>query len=93
MQMFCIFVFQGMHLMYEHLALLDNFDKRHESLMEGVTSLDEEMQQFRKDIATKVSGVLARTPLVIQPKKIPTDIDSEDLTCEDLPPPIVPQVC
>jgi hypothetical protein len=60
--------------------------------MEGASALKEEMHKFKSDIAKEVAAVLARTPLTIQPRRTPTDIDSENPTCEALPPPIVPQV-
>ncbi|XP_067008743.2 rab5 GDP/GTP exchange factor [Anabrus simplex] len=83
---------EGMHLMYEHLAVLDDLRKRHSCLMQGTTALKEEISKFKNDIALKIDAVLARTPLTIRPRKTPTDIDSEDPTLESLPPPIVPQI-
>lgn len=86
------FLLQGMHLMYEQLAMLDDLRNRYACFMEGASALKEEIQKFKTDIAEEVASVLARTPLTIQPRKTPTDIDSENPTCESLPPPIVPQV-
>lgn len=86
------FLLQGMHLIYEQLAMLDDLHTRYARFMEGASALKEEMHNFKSDIAEEVAAVLARTPLTIQPRKTPTDIDSENPTCESLPPPIVPQV-
>ncbi|XP_069669184.1 rab5 GDP/GTP exchange factor-like isoform X2 [Periplaneta americana] len=83
---------EGMHLMYEQLAMLEELRNRHTCLMQGTSALKDEMQKFKTDIAKRVAAVLARTPLTIQPRKTPTDIDSENPTCEALPPPIVPQI-
>ncbi|PNF14981.1 hypothetical protein B7P43_G01547 [Cryptotermes secundus] len=83
---------EGMHLMYEQLATLDDLHNRYTRFGEGALALKEEMQKFKIDIADEVAAVLARTPLTIQPRKTPTDIDSENPTCESLPPPIVPQI-
>jgi hypothetical protein len=81
-----------MHLVYEQLAMLEDLRNRYIRFVEGASALKEEMHKFKHDIATEVSAVLARTPLTIRPRKTPTDIDSENPTCESLPPPIVPQV-
>ncbi|GLG94996.1 Rab5 GDP/GTP exchange factor [Gryllus bimaculatus] len=83
---------EGMHLMYEHLAILDDLRKRHVCLIQGTAALKDDISKFKNDIATKVEAVLSRTPLTIRPKRTPTDLDSEDPTCESLPPPIVPQI-
>ena len=72
--------------------MLDELRGRHRVLMQNSTSLKEEMFKFKSDITRRVAAVLARTPLTIQPRKTPTDIDSENPSCEALPPPIVPQV-
>jgi hypothetical protein len=78
--------------MYEQLVMLDDLHNRYTRFVEGASALKEEMQKFKIDIAEEVAAVLARTPLTIQPRKTPTDIDSENPTCESRPPPIVPQV-
>ena len=78
--------------MYEQLAVLEDLHNRYIRFVEGAASMKEEMHKFKSDIEKEVSAVLARTPLTIQPRKTPTDIDSENPTCEALPPPIVPQV-
>jgi len=81
-----------MHLVYEQLAVLEDLRNRYIHFVEGAAAMKEEMHKFKSDIAKEVSAVLARTPLTFQPRKTPTDIDSENPTCEALPPPIVPQV-
>jgi hypothetical protein len=78
--------------MYEQLDTLEDLCKRYIRFVEGASALKEDMHKFKSDIANEVSAVLARTPLTIQSRKTPTDIDSENPTCEALPPPIVPQV-
>jgi hypothetical protein len=78
--------------MYEQLATLEDLHNRYSSFVDGASALKEEMHKFKSDIAKEVTSVLVRTPLTIQPRKTPTDIDSENPTCEALPPPIVPQV-
>ncbi|XP_021916029.1 rab5 GDP/GTP exchange factor isoform X2 [Zootermopsis nevadensis] len=83
---------EGMHLMYEQLAMLEDMHNRYSSFVDGASGLKEEMHKFKSDITKEVALVLARTPLTIQPKKAPTDIDSENPSCEALPAPIVPQV-
>lgn len=83
---------EGMHLMYKQLAMMDDLHNRYTRFVEGASGLKEEMHNFKSNIAEQVAAVLARTPLTIQPRKTPTDIDSENPTCESLPPPIVPQI-
>jgi hypothetical protein len=78
--------------MYEQITMLEDLRNRYSSFADGASALKEEMHKFKSDIAEEVALVLARTPLTIQPRKAPTDIDSENPTCEALPPPIVPQV-
>jgi hypothetical protein len=78
--------------MYKQLAAFEDLHNRYTRFTEGAAAMKEEMLKFKSDITKEVSAVLARTPLTIQPRKTPTDIDSENPTCEALPPPIVPQV-
>ncbi|XP_049776656.1 rab5 GDP/GTP exchange factor [Schistocerca cancellata] len=83
---------EGMHLMYENLAMLEDLRTRHESLMKGIAELKEKIYNSKNEVTVKVEAVLARTPLKIRPRKTPTNIDSDDPTCQALPPPITPQV-
>ncbi|XP_076364299.1 rab5 GDP/GTP exchange factor-like isoform X1 [Tachypleus tridentatus] len=69
------FLCEGLRLMYQNLAALSDLHQRHEKLMAEVLSLREDMNKFKDAITKEVDSVLAKTPLIIQPYKIPPGID------------------
>ncbi|XP_063239391.1 rab5 GDP/GTP exchange factor [Bacillus rossius redtenbacheri] len=83
---------EGMHFMNDQLAVLDDLQSRHSTLVRDAALLKDEMLRFKDEVARKVDGVLARTPLIIQPARRPTDLDADDPHCDSLPPPMQPQV-
>ncbi|XP_013782947.1 rab5 GDP/GTP exchange factor-like [Limulus polyphemus] len=69
------FLCEGLRLMYQNLAALSDLRQRHDKLMAEALSLREDMNKFKDTITKEVDLVLAKTPLIIQPYKIPPDID------------------
>nr|CAD7431957.1 unnamed protein product [Timema monikensis] len=82
----------GMHFMNDQLAMLEDLKIRHTNLIQDTSSLKGEMARFKDEVFRKVDAVLARTPLIIHPKKTLANLDLEDSSCDALPPPIVPEV-
>lgn len=87
-----LIMLESMHLMNEHFSVLEELRNRHSNLMKGIDSLRTRTYKFRDEISVCTASVLARTPLKIKPRKIPTGIDSESPGMEELPSPIVPSV-
>ncbi|XP_044732935.1 rab5 GDP/GTP exchange factor isoform X2 [Chrysoperla carnea] len=84
---------EGMHLISEHLKLLDELSTRNDKIIDGSAELKKKMLQFQEDIAQKVANVIERVPLEIKPRKIPTDLDTQDSELsKSLPSPIIPQI-
>nr|CAD7204081.1 unnamed protein product [Timema douglasi] len=83
---------EGMHFMNDQLAMLEELKIRHTNLIQDTSSLKGEMARFKDEVFRKVDAVLARTPLIIHPKKTLANLDLEDSSCDALPPPIVPEV-
>ncbi|XP_075220580.1 rab5 GDP/GTP exchange factor-like [Lycorma delicatula] len=83
---------EGMHLMNENMVIFADLRNNYDSILKEVDGLKEEMLDFKDAISKKVDGLITDMPLVIKPKKVPTDIDAEDPHCADLPPPMIPQI-
>nr|CAD7444478.1 unnamed protein product [Timema bartmani] len=83
---------EGMHFMNDQLAMLEELKIRHTNLIQDTSSLKGEMAKFKDEVFRKVDAVLARTPLIIHPKKTLASLDLEDSSYDALPPPIVPEV-
>nr|CAD7607642.1 unnamed protein product [Timema genevievae] len=83
---------EGMHFMNDQLAMLEELKIRHTNLIQDTSSLKGEMAKFKDEVFRKVDAVLARTPLIIHPKKTLASLDLEDSSYDTLPPPIVPEV-
>jgi hypothetical protein len=88
-----ILMCEGLRLMYRNLSALESLRQRQDKLMTDALTLQDEMKSFKTAIIREVQDTLARYPLVIKPRKQPTNIDSDNLDCELLPPPMLPVVC
>jgi len=88
-----ILMCEGLRLMYRNLSALEQLRQRQDKLMGDALALQDEMKTFKSSIVKEVQDTLARYPLVIKPRKQPTNIDSDNLDCELLPPPLLPLVC
>ncbi|CAG2062951.1 unnamed protein product [Timema podura] len=71
--------------------MLEELKIRHTNLIQDTSSLKGEMAKFKDEVFRKVDAVLARTPLIIHPKKTLASLDLEDSSYDTLPPPIVPE--
>lgn len=65
---------EGMHQLREHLSLLKDLSDRTRTVQDSTAILAQDIVHFKVEISEKVEEVLARTPLIIKPRK----------TCEDL---------
>ncbi|RZF32488.1 hypothetical protein LSTR_LSTR012226, partial [Laodelphax striatellus] len=82
---------EGMHLMKENMAIFGELRITYDSLMKEAGDLKGQLETFRDTITKQVDNVIAQTPLVLKPKKTPTEIDAEDPNIAELPPPMVPE--
>lgn len=88
-----LMMYEGISLMYEHIAALDDMHKRADSVLEGTQLLQNTMKKFVFEMKLNVEDILARTQITLNSsEKVPTDIDTENPLSELLPPPITPQV-
>ncbi|KAK3924854.1 Rab5 GDP/GTP exchange factor [Frankliniella fusca] len=87
-----LMMYEGISLMYEHIAALDDMHKRADSVLEGTELLQNTMKKFVIEMKLNVEDILARTQITFNSEKVPTDIDTENPLSELLPPPIAPQV-
>ena len=83
---------EGLRLMYQNLNTLSDLRQRQEKLMSEAMKLQQDMVDFRDSFKKEIDAVLARTPLVIKPRKTMVDLDEEVSDTGLLPPPMVPQV-
>lgn len=87
-----LMMYEGMSLMYEHLAALDDMHKRADTVLEGADLLKNKMETFVHQMKINVDDILSRTEVIIRSERVPTDIDTENPSSDLLPPPISPQV-
>ncbi|XP_039291981.1 rab5 GDP/GTP exchange factor isoform X2 [Nilaparvata lugens] len=82
---------EGMHLMKENMVIFGELRITYDSLIKEVGDLKGQLETFKETITKQVDNVIAQTPLVLKPKKTPTEIDAEDPKIAELPPPMVPE--
>ena len=85
---------EGLRLMHENLASLAELRGRQECLMAEALQLQQDMVDFKENFKKEIGDVLARTPLVIKPRKTKVNIDEDDDSevASRLPPPLLPQI-
>ncbi|XP_015598437.1 rab5 GDP/GTP exchange factor isoform X2 [Cephus cinctus] len=84
---------ENIHLMCEHITLLDELKTKNNEIVREAELLKNEMIQFHEDVEIKVNETIQKTPLLItRCQRVPTNLDSEDVESYQLPPPIIPQV-
>jgi hypothetical protein len=60
--------------------------------MAEAVELQKEMMDFKESFKSEIQAVLARAPLLIQPRKVKVDLDADTPGTEHLPPPLLPLV-
>ncbi|XP_028127922.1 rab5 GDP/GTP exchange factor isoform X1 [Diabrotica virgifera virgifera] len=75
---------EGMHQLCEHLSLLKGLSERTTTVQNTTQKLREDMQRLKEEICENVVAVLARTPMIIKPRKTPLTLTT--LTREKLKP-------
>nr|CAH7765742.1 unnamed protein product [Callosobruchus chinensis] len=75
---------EGMHQLCEHLSLLKGLSERMIAVKDDTQKLKDDMHRLKEEINDKVTSVLERTPLVIQPRKTILPLTMEFL--KSLPP-------
>lgn len=79
--------------MCEDITLLNDLQTKNIDIIKQTEELTNKMVDFKEKIKDDVSKVIERTPLLIShSQRVPTNLDSEDIECYQLPPPIIPQV-
>ncbi|XP_057656208.1 rab5 GDP/GTP exchange factor isoform X1 [Diorhabda carinulata] len=84
---------EGMHQLCEHLSLLKGLSERTTTVQNTTHKLSEDIQKLKEEICESVTAVLARTPLIIKPRKSPLTLtltkatSSSDKLTENIIPP------
>ncbi|XP_072398892.1 rab5 GDP/GTP exchange factor isoform X3 [Diabrotica undecimpunctata] len=73
---------EGMHQLCEHLSLLKGLSERTTAVQNTTQKLREDMQRLKEEICENVVAVLARTPMIIKPRKTPLSLTT--LTTEKM---------
>lgn len=87
-----LMMYEGISLMYEHLAALDDMHKRVGCVLEDANVLKSKMKDLSNKLNLKVEDILASTQIILPSEKVPTDIDTDNPLSDLLPPPIIPQL-
>ncbi|KAG1673502.1 Rab5 GDP/GTP exchange factor [Nymphon striatum] len=88
-----VFMCEGLRLMYQNLATISEMKQRLDKLMENTQSLKNEMTDFKESIKNEVIALIARNPLTIRKKSLPTSIDDVDESDNaQLPMPLQPEI-
>uniref|UniRef100_A0A1B6CM49 VPS9 domain-containing protein n=1 Tax=Clastoptera arizonana TaxID=38151 RepID=A0A1B6CM49_9HEMI len=91
---------EGKHLMNEHRSIFADLHTRHDVFMQQVEVFKEEMAKFEELISSKVDDIMSQYPIKPRTRRVPVykikgepvNLDAEDPTTINLPPPITPQV-
>lgn len=86
---------EGLRLMHQNLSSLTELRGQLECLMAEALQLQQDNVDFKENFKKEINAVLARTPLVIKPRKTKVNIDDEVDDAEVsslLPPPLLPEV-
>lgn len=85
-----VFTCEGLRLMSENEGTLEELLLRQDKLQADIVQLQRETASFKENIIKEVCLALKKSPWKLRPRK--ADIDSENVECELLPPPLLPQV-
>lgn len=66
---------EALRLMYTNLALLGDLRQRQQRLAADACALRQQIQGFREAVSQEVQQVLSRSPLLLQPYRVPADLD------------------
>jgi hypothetical protein len=85
---------EGLRLMHQNLSSLADLRSQLECLMAEAMQLQQDNLDFKENFKKEIGDVLARTPLVIKPRKVKVNIDEDDGSdvSSRLPPPLMPSV-
>ena len=63
---------------------------RNSAIMKTCQELETNIHEFKTQFKKDIEDILARTPLIIKPRKSKVDLDAETPGTEALPPPLIP---
>ncbi|XP_064460855.1 rab5 GDP/GTP exchange factor-like [Ornithodoros turicata] len=66
---------EALRLMYTNLAVLGDLRQRQQRVATDTSVLRQQIQGFREAVSREVEQILSRSPLVLQPYKVPADLD------------------
>ncbi|XP_058462523.1 rab5 GDP/GTP exchange factor [Malaya genurostris] len=69
---------ESLHLISENLKTMKNLETRNDEFSKNVTLLDQDIENFNKEISRKVADVLERTPLVLKPIRTPRRLEQRN---------------
>ncbi|XP_055913318.1 rab5 GDP/GTP exchange factor [Eupeodes corollae] len=68
---------ESLHLISENMKRMELLKKRNSNILNGITNLSKEMNDFKNDVIQKVEATLSRAPLTVLPIKTPTFLISQ----------------
>lgn len=69
---------ESLHLISENMKTMKKLGARNEEILKNIESLNEDIVSFKNEISQKVTEVLDRTPLVLQPIRTPRRLEKRN---------------
>ncbi|XP_058833339.1 rab5 GDP/GTP exchange factor [Topomyia yanbarensis] len=70
---------ESLHLISENLKTMKSLGARNDEILNNVALLDQDIENFNKEISRKVADVLERTPLVLKPIRTPRRLEKRSM--------------
>ncbi|XP_055844202.1 rab5 GDP/GTP exchange factor [Episyrphus balteatus] len=68
---------ESLHLISENMKRMELLKKKNSNILNGITNLSKEMNDFKSDVILKVEATLSRAPLTVLPIKTPSFLISK----------------
>ncbi|XP_065090128.1 rab5 GDP/GTP exchange factor [Ochlerotatus camptorhynchus] len=69
---------ESLHLISENMKTMKKLGTRNEEILKNIETLNEDIVSFKNEISQKVTEVLDRTPLVLQPIRTPRRLEKRN---------------
>lgn len=69
---------ESLHLISENMKTMKKLGARNEEILKNIETLNEDIVSFKNEIRQKVTEVLERTPLVLQPVRTPRRLEKRN---------------
>lgn len=69
---------ESLHLISENMKTMKKLGARNEEILKNIETLNEDIVSFKNEISQKVTEVLDRTPLVLQPIRTPRRLEKRN---------------